>query len=110
MFGSGSVGQHGWILRTDTVNGAGHVLSSGGAQLDLNYLATRCHGLALGPGELPSKFAMDRCLHKLGIHPVQSYQPDSRFWAFQGIESAIYVALAAVLLLVAACVVRRRLA
>jgi hypothetical protein len=38
------------------------------------------------------------------------YQPGSRFWAFQSIESAIFVALAAALLAVAAWSARRRLA
>jgi hypothetical protein len=37
-----------------------------------------------------------------------SYQPASRFWAFQGIETGIFVALAAVLLAVAFWVLKRR--
>ena len=31
-------------------------------------------------------------LHKLGLHALVTYQPGSRFWLFQGIESGIYVA------------------
>jgi hypothetical protein len=37
-----------------------------------------------------------------------TYQPASRFWAFQGIETGIFVVLAAVLLAVTFWVLRRR--
>jgi ABC-type transport system involved in multi-copper enzyme maturation permease subunit len=98
-----------WVLHTNTVNGAGHVLIAGSAQLDFNYLATRCHGFP-GPGTLPSPAVLTRCVNQLGIHVVDKIQPGSRFWAFQGIESGIYVGLAVALFLVAAWIVRRRLA
>ncbi len=35
-----------------------------------------------------------RCLAAHGFHQVVVYQPASRFWAFQGIEAGIFVALA----------------
>jgi hypothetical protein len=98
-----------WVLHTDTVNGAGHVLFAGSARLDFNYLATRCHGFP-GPGTFPSPAVLTRCVNQLGIHVVHKIQPGSRFWAFQGIESAIYIALAAALFVTAAWIVRRRLA
>ncbi len=37
-----------------------------------------------------------------------TYQPASRYWAFQGIETGIFVVLAAILLTVAAVVLLRR--
>ena len=37
------------------------------------------------------------CLAQLDLHVVLSYQPDQRYWAFQWLESAIYLALAALL-------------
>jgi ABC-2 family transporter protein len=107
FFGQGSVvTQPAWILHSETVNSAGHVISSSGPQIDLNYVTAGCH--LGGPGA--TKLALRQCLHKLGIHLVQTYQPDSRFWAFQGIEFAIYIGLALALLFTAAWVVRRRLA
>jgi len=42
-----------------------------------------------------------RCTAAHGYHQSLTYQPAGRFWAFQGIEAAIFVALAALLLAVA---------
>jgi hypothetical protein len=59
---------------------------------------------------MPTKANLAACVNRLGLHAVTTYQPGSRFWAFQGIESAIYAALAAALFVTAAWIVRRRLA
>jgi hypothetical protein len=48
------------------------------------------------------------CLASHGYHQVDVYQPASRFWAFQGIESAIFLGLAAALLAVTFYWVTRR--
>jgi ABC-type transport system involved in multi-copper enzyme maturation permease subunit len=48
------------------------------------------------------------CLAAHGYRAYLSYQPASRFWAFQGIETGIFVALAAVLLSVTFWVLKRR--
>ena len=48
------------------------------------------------------------CLDKLGLQTLVKYQPASRYWSFQWIESGIYVALAAALIAAAVIVVRRR--
>jgi hypothetical protein len=42
------------------------------------------------------------------FHTFLTYQPASRFWAFQGIETGIFVLLAAALLMVAGMVLLRR--
>ena len=42
-----------------------------------------------------------RCLAAHGYHESVTYQPAGRFWAFQGIEAAIFVALAVALLAIA---------
>jgi hypothetical protein len=44
-----------------------------------------------------------------GAHNLEIYQPASRYWLFQGIETALFVVLAAMLLLAAVWWVRRRL-
>jgi hypothetical protein len=43
-----------------------------------------------------------------GYRGYVTYQPASRFWAFQGIETGIFVILAAILLAVTFWVLRRR--
>ena len=43
-----------------------------------------------------------------GYRGYLTYQPASRFWAFQGIETGIFVVLAAVLLAVTFWVLKRR--
>ena len=48
------------------------------------------------------------CLAAHGYRGYLSYQPASRFWAFQGIETGIFVALAAILLAVTFWVLKRR--
>ena len=48
------------------------------------------------------------CLTAHGFRGFVSYQPASRYWAFQGIETGIFVLLAAVLLAVTTIVVLRR--
>jgi hypothetical protein len=48
------------------------------------------------------------CLRQHGIHNVLTYQPADRFWPFQGIESAIFLGLAAVLLALTVWWVRER--
>jgi hypothetical protein len=49
------------------------------------------------------------CVHAHGWLYAVTWQPDSRFWAFQGIESAIFLVLAVALLALAVWRVRTRL-
>ena len=48
------------------------------------------------------------CMQSAGYRQAITYQPGWRYWPFQGIETAIYLLLAAALLAVAWYVVRRR--
>jgi hypothetical protein len=48
------------------------------------------------------------CLQKAGYRQFISYQPISRWWAFQGIETGIYLAVAAALIAITFHAVRRR--
>ena len=48
------------------------------------------------------------CAQAHHVRAYLTYQPASRYWAFQGIETGIFVVLAAVLLAVAFAVVTRR--
>jgi hypothetical protein len=50
------------------------------------------------PGDsTPSAAGLQQCLDSQGIREAISYQPASRFWPFQWIETAIYLALASAL-------------
>jgi hypothetical protein len=65
---------------------------------------------ASGPGG-PSNATLNAvygCLQKAGWRQFLSYQPISRWWAFQGIETGIFVGVAAVLIAIAFYAVRRR--
>jgi hypothetical protein len=56
----------------------------------------------------PNPGAVVPCLSAHGYRGYVTYQPASRFWAFQGIETGIFVVLAAVLLGVTFWVLKRR--
>ena len=56
----------------------------------------------------PNPQAPVPCLAAHGYHGYLTYRPASRFWAFQGIETGIFVVLAAALLAVAFWVLQRR--
>jgi hypothetical protein len=98
-----------WIIKQVTVDRLGHVLFSGGG-LAFAPLNSRCPGVFPVPPTLPSPAQLAACLDRLGVHTLTTYQPATSFWAFQGIEFAIYALLALVMLGAAAWVVRRRLA
>lgn len=65
---------------------------------------------ANGPGG-PSNAVLNAiygCLQKAGYRQFTTYQPISRYWAFQGIETGIYVAVAAALIAITFYAVRRK--
>jgi hypothetical protein len=51
---------------------------------------------------------LDQFLHARGIQQFEVYHPADRFWTFQLIEAALFVAVAAVLIGVVVSRVRRR--
>ncbi len=53
----------------------------------------------------PLKFGP--CLAAHGYRALITYQPASRYWAFQGIETGIFVLLAALIAVTAIVVLRR---
>lgn len=85
-FGGGGAPVGSWMLSEHLVNAAGNPVAG--------TLPAACHGrLVLG--------GVPNCLSAAGWHQVITYQPASRFWAFQGIESGIFVVMAAALLALA---------
>jgi hypothetical protein len=54
-----------------------------------------------------SQAGMDHCAAAARLHLVVEYQPESHYWALQGVETAIYLAMAVVLAAVTVVAVRR---
>jgi hypothetical protein len=65
---------------------------------------------AVGPGGKPKAAALAQCLTPHGYTQWTSYQPASRFWAFQWIEGGWLLALSVLLIAVTVWLVRRRAA
>ena len=61
-----------------------------------------------GPLTRATYHAVVSCAQAHGIRGYVTYQPASRYWAFQGIETGIFLLLAAALIAVAFAVVSRR--
>ena len=64
-------------------------------------------GSRLGAPSPAFEHATQECVNKLGIREVLSYQPISRYWAFQWYETAIFLGLAAVVACVCLLWIRR---
>jgi len=109
-----------WIYSTNIVDSAGHALTP-------EFLAQACSALmdGLGPG-LPGlgkgpigvgapstdkTQSFQACVTRVGevYHGLATYQPASRYWTFQAIETAIFIGLAVVLSGFCVWWVRRRL-
>lgn len=75
-----------------------------GHNVQVFMVPASCHQLLnqANPGPVLS------CMQSAGFRQFVSYQPASRYWAFQGIEAGIFVALAVALLAVAYAVIARR--
>lgn len=83
--------------------GSGPHVSIDGFPVNLASLPSACRNLVFqGPQKLFP------CLTAHGYHGFITYQPADRYWAFQGIETGIFVFLAAALIAVTAIVVLRR--
>ena len=104
-----------WIQSVHVVDSAGHGLTS-------QVLTTTCPQLDVDPVVVPSgggvrtqvpkdiKDGLDTCVSKLATtyHRVVTYQPASRYWAFQWVELGIYLAAAVVLAGFCVWSIRRR--
>ena len=89
LLSSGGPPNNAWILSSSFVNGQGRVL---GDRMGIDEFPAACRTAVLG-----GKGIRGQCLAEHGWHQMFTYQPDSRFWAFQGIEAGIFVVLALVL-------------
>jgi hypothetical protein len=111
---------NGWALSSDVVNNSGQAPTAAFLKSACPSIGNSVPAPVVGGGRLhlsapgggPPQQAFQDCLAKVAskFHESVTYQPASRFWAFQGIETAIFIALA--LLLASLCFwwVRHRLA
>jgi hypothetical protein len=76
-----------WIISSGAVNAAGQPVSAIPAACELSPGPSGHHGPGPGPG-------LGHCLASHGIQVAVSYQPASRYWAFQWTETGIFLALA----------------
>jgi hypothetical protein len=99
--GSGMTGPNGQEL-AQNFNG-GTVFNG----VPVSSLPRACQSLA-SQGSNSAQNAASRCLEAAGYHNYVTFQPASRYWAFQGIETGIFVVLAAALIAVTFAVINRR--
>jgi hypothetical protein len=97
-----------WIIRSNIVDPTGRFVSpDGGIRVDPQALGQACPGFPRAAGL--DKEQVGKCLSQLGVHTIDTFQPGNRFWLFQGIESAIFLLLAAGLVVFAIWLIRRRI-
>lgn len=97
---SAEVSLNAWTLYNGYIDRAGHHISYGEA-----FQTCAPDGRVIdGPGT-----AYAACIHAHGWLTTIIWQPADRFWAFQGIESALLAALALALVALTLWLVRRRI-
>ncbi len=88
-----------WVLSNATLGPNGRNYTAG-----IGYQDTPAACRAVGQQDA----RLNSCLSSHGFHTLITYQPASRFWALQGIEAGIFIALAAALIILAYRVVLTR--
>lgn len=98
-----------WILSQGGVSPAGVVVRQGWGDL-VPSIPASCLRLMPGhsAGKDASMSAVFSCMQAHGWRGFTTYQPAGRYWPFQGIETGIYLGLAAAMIAVTYVVVRRR--
>jgi hypothetical protein len=104
-----------WILTRGLISKSGQVFSGGSGPnvngVAISALPASCQQLMYrGPASVVKAGlrAAAACVRSQGFRGFTTYQPANRFWAFQGIETGIFVVVAAALLAGAFAVVIRR--
>jgi hypothetical protein len=99
-----------WVLSQGAVSRAGVVVPKGWGSLYPALPASCQKLLPLTPTgkSNPSPNTVFSCMQAHGWRGFATYQPASRYWPFQGIETGIYLLLAAALIAVTFAIVRRR--
>ena len=99
-----------WVLAQGAISKAGATVAAGWGDL-YPALPAACQKLlpAVGGGKAANSLSsVFTCMQAHGWRGFITYQPSYRYWPFQGIETGIYVLLAAALIAVTFLVLRRR--
>jgi ABC-2 family transporter len=101
-----------WVLAQGAVSRTGVEVATGWGDL-YPALPASCQKVLLQSEGTAGKSgtsmnAVFSCMQAHGWRGFVAYQPASRYWPFQGIETGIYVALATALIAVTFVIVRRR--
>jgi ABC-2 family transporter protein len=101
-----------WMFSQGAVSKTGQVVPAGWGEL-YPALQPACRKLLPGGGGPTSKSgnplsAVFSCMQAHGWRGFATYQPAGRYWPFQGIETGIYILLAAALIAVTFSIIRRR--
>jgi hypothetical protein len=99
-----------WLFSQGAVSKTGQVVPRGWGTLGDGALPASCQKLlnaapATKSGPMNAIFS---CMQAHGWRGFATYQPASRYWPFQGIETGVCVLLAAALIAVTFVIVRRR--
>jgi len=98
-----------WVLAQGAVSRTGVVVPQGWGDLYPALPAACRRLLPTAPtGQSGWLNAVLSCMQAHGWRGFATYQPASRYWPFQGIETGIYLLLAAALIAVTFAIVRRR--
>jgi hypothetical protein len=97
-------------LTGDWIVGAG-IYSAEGARLAGGTFGSYSQTVCPPPSSANAPATTDPCLAEFGAdaYNLQLFHPADRFWLFQGIETALFVALAVLLLAAAIHLIRRRI-
>jgi hypothetical protein len=99
-YASGLTGPHGPLPQVNGMVSGPTMVYDG---VPVSVLPKACQAAASGPNPNAAS-----CLTSEHIRQFITYQPASRYWAFQGIETGIYVLIAAALIAATVTVIRRR--
>jgi len=100
-----SIPESSWILTGTIINPAHQAvgyIGNGSGNWAINGMPANCNVVAHNQASAWS------CLSEHGYRAVLTYQPGTRYWAFQGIESAIFLVLAAILIALTIRLITRR--
>jgi ABC-2 family transporter protein len=98
-----------WVLGQGAVSRTGVKVAQGWGDL-YPALPASCQRLlpTSAAGKSGSESAVFSCMQAHGWRGFATYQPAGRYWPFQGIETGIYLLLAAALIAVTFAIIRRR--
>jgi ABC-type transport system involved in multi-copper enzyme maturation permease subunit len=106
---AGYVGANGQPISIPPSTNGQVIGNASGIGIPVSSLPASCQSAAGdGPFTRATYHAVLSCAQAHGIRGYVTYQPASRYWAFQGIEAGIFVVLAAILIAVTFAVITRR--